>query len=102
MRDDAALRDEEAAVRLVDDLHLGRKSVGGKATRDLGAAEHLVPDVVLGARAKNARKDPLAALDYAGHVEELLGGLGLELAPQLVGASQTGGRSPDARSTPVG
>ena len=41
-------------------------------------------EVVLGARAENAVEDALAALDDSGDVQELLAGLGLELAPQLV------------------
>jgi hypothetical protein len=43
-----------------------------------------VLEVVLGARAEDALEDPLAALDDPGDVEELLPGLGLELAPELV------------------
>ena len=88
MRDDAALGDDEAAVGLVRDLHLGRECVGREAPRHLGAAQHLVLEVVLGARAENAVEDAVAALDDSGDVQELLARLGLELAPQLVRAAQ--------------
>ena len=84
MRHDAAFRDDESSVRLVDDLHLGREPECRETARDLRAVEHLVLEVVLGARAEHAVEDPLAALDDSGDVEELLAGLGLELAPQLV------------------
>ena len=47
-------------------------------------------EVVLGARAEHAVEDPLAALDDARHVEELLAGLALELAPELVRAPEQG------------
>ena len=88
MRDDAAFGDDEAAVGLVRDLHLGRECVGGKAPRHLGAAQHLVLEVVLGARAENAVEDAVAALDDSGDAQELLAGFGLELAPQLVRAAK--------------
>ena len=44
--------------------------------------------VVVGAREQHALVDPLAALDDPRDVEQLLAGLALELAPELVCASQ--------------
>jgi len=88
VRDDAPLRDDEAALGLVGDAHLGRQTVGGEPLGDLGACEHLVLEVVLGARAEDAVEDSVSALDDPGHVQELFAGLRLELAPELVRASQ--------------
>ena len=88
MRDDAALGHDEAAVGLVRDLHLRGKPIGGKATRHLRAAQHLVLEVVLRARAEDAVENALATLDDPGDVQELLAGLGFELAPQLVRATK--------------
>ena len=68
--------------------HLGREAIGREATRHLGAAQHLVLEVVLGARAENAVEDAVAALDDSGDAQELLAGFGLELAPQLVRAAK--------------
>ncbi len=84
MRHDAALGCDEAPVGLVRHLHVGGERVGRKPARHLGACQHLVLEVVLGAGAENPVEDPLAALDDPRHVEELLARLRLELAPELV------------------
>src|SRR6476659_1102652 len=86
MRDDAALRDDEATVGLMYDIHRRRQAICGKALRDLGSVQHLVADVVLRARAKDAVEDAVAAFDDPRHMEELFIRLGFELAPQLVGS----------------
>jgi hypothetical protein len=88
VRDDAPFRDDEAAVRLVRDLHLRGEAIGWESLPDLGSCEDLMGDVVLGARLEDAVEDVLAALDDAGDVQELLARLRLELAPELVGAPE--------------
>ncbi len=88
VRHDAPLGRHEAAVRLVGDLHVRRQPVRGEALRDFRPDEHLVLEVVLGARAQHAVQNALAALEDARDPEELLTGPGLELAPELVGPSQ--------------
>ena len=90
VRDDAPLGDDEAAVRLERDLHRGGEAIRRETPLDLGPGQHFVPDVVLGARVKYALEDPVAALDDPRDEEELLVGLGLELAPQLVRATKQG------------
>ena len=90
MGDDRSLRQHEARVGLVNELPVGRQRVRRKAACDLAAVEHLVWEVVLGARAEYAFEDPVAALDRTRHVEELLSGLVLELAPELVRAPEQG------------
>ncbi len=62
--------------------------VRGKAALDLRAAQHLVLDVVLGAREEHALEDALAALHDPRDAQQLLAGLGLELAPELVGPAE--------------
>ena len=87
VRDDAALGDDEAPVGLVDDLELGREPVRGKAPSDLGADEHLVLEVVVGAGPQDALRDLLAPLDDPGDREQPLARFLLELVPELVGAA---------------
>ncbi len=84
VRDDAPLGDDEPAVRLVHDLHLGRQVERGEARCHLGAGQHLVLDAVDGAGVENAVEDLGAALDDPGRVQEVLTRLVLELAPELV------------------
>ena len=86
VRDDAALRKDEAAVALVHEPQLGRKPERREAASDLGAVQLLVLQAVLDARPHGALEDPRAALDGARDEEQLLAGLGLELAPELVRA----------------
>jgi hypothetical protein len=86
--DDAALRHDEPAVRLVDDVHLRRQLERREASRDLGSIQHLVLDVVRLARAQDALEDLGAALDDPGRVQQLLAGVVLELVPELVRAAQ--------------
>ena len=63
-------------------------AIGREPPRDLGAAQHLVREVVLGARAENAVEDAVAAFDDSGNAQELLAGFGFQLAPQLVRAAK--------------
>ena len=89
VRDDAALRDDEAAVGLMHDVHRRRQAICGKAL----ARPRLrsAPRARMSCSAHERRtpsRIAVAALDDPGDVEELLAGLGLELAPQLVGAPQ--------------
>ena len=86
VRDDAALGHDEAALALVDEPQLGRQAISREPARDLGAVELFVLEAVLEARANGALEDPRTAFDGARHVQQLLAGLGLELAPQLVRA----------------
>ena len=102
MGDDAAFGDDEAAVGLVRDLHLGRECVGREAPRHLGAAQDFVLEVVLGTRAENAVEDAVAALDDSRDAQELLACFRLELAPQLVRAAEERARSRGARSRRAG
>jgi hypothetical protein len=87
MRDDAALGYEEPAVRLVEHREICRESIGREAPRDLSPVELLVRDVVLVARSERAVVDALARFENPRDGEELLPGLVLELAPQLVRAA---------------
>ena len=84
VRDDAALGNDEPPVGLEHDLQLRRQRVRGKAPRHLTTIQNLVRDVVVGAGAQHAFANPLAALDDPRHMKELLVGLRLELAPELV------------------
>ena len=88
MRDNAALGYEEPAVRLVEHREICRESIGREAPRDLSPVELLVRDVVLVARSERAVVDALARFENPRDGEELLPGLVLELAPQLVRAAQ--------------
>ena len=91
VRDDAPLGEEEPAVGLEHRQRVRLQPVGGVAPRHLGGVEHLVPQPVLLARAERAGEDHLlrrAGVDRAGHVQQLLSGRRLQLAPQLVGAAQ--------------
>lgn len=72
MRDDAALGRDEAAVSLVDDVHLLREPVPREPASDVGAGQDLVLEIVLFAGAEHAVEDLLSALHDPGDVDELL------------------------------
>jgi hypothetical protein len=88
VRDDAALRQHEASVRLEDDREVVGQPIGGEAPSDLASVDRLVGQVVLEAGSQRSLVDPPAALDDPGDVQELLARLPLQLAPELVRAAQ--------------
>ena len=99
--DDAPLGEHEAAVALVDDRRSAGSRKAGKPPRDLGAVELLEREPVLDARANRALEDPRPALDRARDEQQLLAGLRLELAPELVRPPHERHVARSARSTPA-
>ena len=57
MRDDTALRHQEATVRLVDGDRVVRKRVAGKAAMQIGGVQNVMWKAVLQARAQGAGDD---------------------------------------------
>ena len=76
----------------------GGSRYAGNRRATSAPVEHLVREVVIGARAEDALEDPRPAFEDSGDVEELLAGLGLELAPELVRAAEQRHVARSARS----
>ena len=91
VRHDAALRQQESAVRLEHRHRLGGQAVAGKTPVHLRSVDHLVLEPVLDAGAHRALEDEAvrrSRVHRPGDVQKPLARRRLELAPELVGTPE--------------